>query len=89
MTLAARLQRKIAIIDSNLSVPELPAEARPELEAEKLYLSGRAQAKLQGKFQWGVLKGLSVLRGNLHAAFLGERMAAMPSSYPTPFVPLR
>jgi chromosome segregation ATPase len=41
------LEHEISILDSHLSAPELPAEARPELEAQKLHLSGRAQAKLQ------------------------------------------
>jgi uncharacterized protein YdcH (DUF465 family) len=43
------LQHKVALIEANLSVPELPAEVRPELEAEKLHLSGRPQAKLQAE----------------------------------------
>jgi chromosome segregation ATPase len=43
------LQHKIAIIEANLSVPELPAEVRPELEAQKLRLSGQPQDRLQAE----------------------------------------
>jgi hypothetical protein len=43
------LEHEIAIINSHLSAQELPAEARPELEAQRLHLGGRAQANLEAE----------------------------------------
>jgi chromosome segregation ATPase len=43
------LQHEIAVIDLSLSLPELPAAARPELEAKRLHLSSQPQDKLQAE----------------------------------------